>query len=302
MPAFIDYLLPEFCVIRRVGIALLGLLGLVIVAVIVAIMFVAQVDMRSRVESLASGRLGRPVKIEGLSIRWANPLGLEMTGLHVANPAWGRTPDMVSIARMHAEVALWPLLHGEIRLSKVATERPVIVLERDPGGTGNWVLPGLGASPSGVGKPPTALPNVVVFDMVMKEGGLTFRTSSGHVLRVQVAEANLTAADANSPILLQAKGSYNDLPLTASMTLESFAALQRVPRPVATEIIATSRGSSTATRSTAASAMRSRSRRRIRCRRSRSRRTSRKASRTGTGLRGRSRLARWRSVLWRRTS
>ena len=229
--------------IRRVGVVLLGLLGLIVVAAIAAILFITQIDLRSRVEGLASARLGRPVKVGGLTVGWANPLSVEITGLHLANPPWGSTPDMVSAASLRAALDLWPLLHGEIRLSQVVVERPVVVLERDPAGSGNWVFPALGAKPSGAARQPAALPDVVVADMGLKDGDLTFRTSTGHLLRVHVGQADLTAANATSPIRLQAAGSYNDLPLTADMTLESFASLQHVPSPVATEIKVVSRGS-----------------------------------------------------------
>ena len=229
--------------IRRVGVVLLGLLGLIVVAATAAILFIAQIDLRPRVEGLASARLGRPVKVEGFTIGWANPLTFEIAELHLANPPWGSTPDMVSAARLHAALDLWLLLHGEIRLSQVVVEQPVVVLERDPAGAGNWVFPALGAKSSGGARQPAALPDVVVAHMVLKDGDLTFRTSSGHLLRVHVGQADLTAVNATSPIHLRAAGSYNDLPLTADMTLESFAALQRVPSPVATEVKVVSRGS-----------------------------------------------------------
>ncbi len=229
--------------IRRVGFVLLGLLGLVFVAAIAGILFIAQIDVRSRVEGLASSRLGRPVQVDGLAIGWTNPLTVEMTGLHLANPIWGSTPDMVSVGRIHAGIGLWPLLRGEIRLSNVVLERPVVVLERDPAGAGNWTFPAFGAKPSGAARSPDVLPDVVVADMLLKDGDLTFRTSSGHLLRVHVGQADLSAPNASAPIHLQAAGTYNDLPLTADMTLESFTALQLVPRPVTTEVTVTSRGS-----------------------------------------------------------
>lgn len=234
--------------IRRIGLVILGLAGLTILAAVAAVFFVSRMDVRSRVESLASARLGRAVRVEALAIGWADPLKLgpitlDLTGLHLANPAWGSTPDMVAVRRLHAELALWPLLHGAIRLSDVAVERPVIVLERDPNGAGNWVFPALAVRPAGAPTPPVPLPDAVIAGMVLQDGDLTFRTSSGNLLRVHVAQANLAAANASAPIHLRAEGSYNDLKLTADTSLESFAALRRVPRPVATEAVVTAKGS-----------------------------------------------------------
>ncbi len=226
--------------IRRIGFLILGLLGAAILALGVAAIVLSRMDWRPRIESLVSARLGRPLTIEGFAIGWGNPLTLEITGLRLANPAWGSTPDMVAIRRLHAAIAPWPLLHGELRLSQMVAERPVIVLERDTDGTGNWVFPGSGKQPAGSAGP---APVPFIADLRLQDGDLTFRTTQHHLLRVHVGQAALQAADDRSPVTLHAEGSYNDLKLVADSTLESFAALRQVPRPVATEIAIAARRS-----------------------------------------------------------
>jgi len=237
----------ENAVIRRIGQIIFGLSGLVAVAALVVIVVVLRIDVRSKIESIASERLGRTVRIESLAIGWADaltlrPLKLEATGLHLANPPWGSTPDMVRAERVRAEIALPPLLHGQIRLAHVVVERPVVVLEHNFTGVANWVFPALG--PKRSGEPlPVALPDIYVEDMLLSDGDLTFLTSHGNLLRVHASQANLIAMSPTSPVKLRAEGSYNDIPLTADVSLESFTALRRVPRPVATDITVTSKGS-----------------------------------------------------------
>ena len=225
--------------IRRFSFWILGLLGLMVLTGFLAAIVLSRMDLRPQVERLVTARTGRPLTIDTLEIGWGNPIGLTLTGLHLANPTWGSTPDMVSIGSLRAAIALWPLLHGEVRLSKIVVERPVIVLERDDNGTGNWVFPAMrGKSSSQAG--PVSAPSIpFVSDMRLVDGRLTFRTTERHLLRVQVGKADLTANNEQSPISLHAEGSYNDLPLTADVTLESFAALRQAPKPVATDVLAT---------------------------------------------------------------
>ena len=212
-----------------------GLLGAATLVLVVAVVLLFRMDMRPRIENLVSARLGRALTIETISVGWGSPLTLDLTGLRLANPAWGSTPDMVTIARLRGEIALWPLLRGRIDLSQLMVDRPVVVLERDTDGTGNWVFPGLGARPSGGANKLAPPPVRFVSDMQLSEGYLTFRTTKHNLLRVNVAEAKLQAANDTAPVILHVEGAYNDVPLIADVILESFAALHQVPRPVVTE-------------------------------------------------------------------
>lgn len=230
--------------IRRVGILLAVLVSLLIGAVVLAVMVLAWMDLRPRIESYASDTLGRNVSIETLSIGWGSPITLEATGLRLANPAWGSTPDMISIGKLHAEIAVWPLLHGVLDLDRLAVERPVVVLERDADGTGNWAFPALRSRPAGPhAAGPDKLPAHFIAAARLENGDLSFRTSQGHLLRVHVSAAWLQAEGASAPVRLQAEGSYNDLELAIDATLSSFAALRAVPRPVGVDGTVTAKSS-----------------------------------------------------------
>lgn len=221
--------------VRRIGFLIALLLAVVTGIGAVAAVVLVRMDMRPRIESLASARLGRAVTIQTLAIGWGSPIVVEATGLRLANPAWGSTPDMVSIGRLHAEVAVWPLLHGVLNLSQVVVDRPVVVLERDAGGMGNWVLSASGQRPPAA-RSPEVPPAHFIADFRLENGDLSFRTTRHNLLRVHVAAAGLQAANDAAPVMLHAEGSYNDLPLVADATLESFAALRQVPRPVEAEV------------------------------------------------------------------
>jgi uncharacterized protein involved in outer membrane biogenesis len=221
--------------IRRIVIAGLALLGCLVLAAGIAAAVLIRMDWRPKAESVVSARVGRQVTIQGLTVGWGNPLRLELTGVHVANPTWASRPDMMSIDRAYAEIRLWPLLHGEYSLNNIELERAVLALERNTDGTGNWVTHP-DARRHGTDDPPERLPVQFIAGMTLHEGEFTFMTSSHHQLRIHVVNAALAAADAAAPVNIHADGSYNDLPLDATIVLESFDALRQVPRPVAADI------------------------------------------------------------------
>ena len=214
--------------------------GLLAFAAGIAVIFLIPTDWRPRIENFASREFGRPITIQSVTVGWGNPIALDMTGLHVANSPWGSIPDMISVDHVHADIALWPLLRGLFRLDRVTIERPAIVLERDGDGVGNWILVPQGASSK------DGATSFVQFIGAMKlsDGTLTFRTTQHNILRMHVIEADLRAADDNAPVVVDAHGTYNDLPIQTTVTFESFAALRQVPRPVATELIGTSKHTS----------------------------------------------------------
>lgn len=221
----------------RIGFWVIGTLGVAFIVLTIAAVTLTQMDLRPRIESMVSAKLGRRATIGGLSIGWGYPLKIELTQLQLANADWGSTPDMMTAERLGAEISLWPLLHGALSLRHVVLDNPVIVLERDPNGTGNWVFPrSAPLSPDDASRP-KPLPVQLITDLRLQNGELTFRTTKQHFVRVQLGVATLQAADENAPVILHAEGAYNDLKLVIDTRLESFAALAQVPRPVATNII-----------------------------------------------------------------
>ncbi len=213
-----------------------SLVGFAVIVAGLAVFLLVATDLRPFAEKILSGKMGRPVTMQSLIVRWGNPVTVDATGLHLANLPWGSTPDMVAVDRVQGEIAFWPLLHGEFHLNHVMVERPVIVLERDSDGSGNWNA--ASSRTPGTIKQPSKPPVRFIGAMQVHDGDLTFRTTKHNLLRIHVADADLRSAGDEAPVIVAATGSYNDVPLGISMTLESFAALRQVPRPVATDIAA----------------------------------------------------------------
>jgi uncharacterized protein involved in outer membrane biogenesis len=222
-------------VFRRAVFVGLGLVALIVLAAGIAVILLVRADLRPYAERTASTRFGRPVTIQSLTVSWGDPIALDATEVHVANSSWGSTPDMVSIQRVRGDIGLWPLLRGAIRLDNVVVDGPSIVLERDNDGTGNWKVAKPAARTPGQTVPPSSLPVQFIGAMALHDASLTFRTTH-QTLRIRVTGAELRAGNDNAPVMIDVWGSYNDLPVRAQVTVESFAALRQVPRPVTMDI------------------------------------------------------------------
>ncbi|MCR9256821.1 MAG: AsmA family protein [Alphaproteobacteria bacterium] len=68
---------------------------------------------------------------------------LEVENVAFGNAAWGSEPTMASIGRLEVEIALLPLLSGQVDIARLVLVEPNILLERQADGTANWdIAPG----------------------------------------------------------------------------------------------------------------------------------------------------------------
>lgn len=63
---------------------------------------------------------------------------LLLTDLRLQNAPWGAAPDMLSIRRLEAELALTPLITGEVVIKRIGVYDAVLLLERSRTGEENW--------------------------------------------------------------------------------------------------------------------------------------------------------------------
>ena len=114
---------------------------LVVVAIIAVVIVISQIDV-SEYKELALTKVeeatGRKASIDGeldFSIS-LNP-AIVAEGIRFANADWGSRPDMAIIKRIEVQVALLPLLSGEIEIQRFALIEPDVLLEKNKAGKGN---------------------------------------------------------------------------------------------------------------------------------------------------------------------
>jgi AsmA family protein len=205
------------------------LAGLVILPLLAAGGFawwLSRTDLRPIVEREASEALGRQVTLGSFRVRWGDPLSIEFTDLSIANAPWASNPEMAHIGSLSALLEVGPLLHGVLRYQRLRMADVTVVLERDPGGVGNWKFGG-SADSSGRGLMPkdrTQFPTLI--DFVGDRGLITYRTRSGNILRVKLDHVAISSPGDDTPARLMAEGAYNDVATRLEGATESYATLR----------------------------------------------------------------------------
>src|SRR5512138_77253 len=213
--------------LRRIvtGVAAVAAALLVAGYAIVASLDVQQVADFARAEVKAA--TGRDLTIAGpveLSVFPTPAIRLE--DLHLANAEWGSRADMVSLRRLEVEVALLPLLTGDVVVKRLVIVEPDILLETDAEGRGNWEV-AEAASPGTAPTEPSGavtLPDVQDFRI---EGGVLrlVDAGEGERLRLDVREAVGSLPSAGGTRSLRLAVAYNGQPIEVEGRYAGLAAL-----------------------------------------------------------------------------
>lgn len=183
----------------------LGLLALLAAAGLAAFAFIDPNSFKPRLIEAVHAATGRDLVLGGpITVAFSLQLTLRATDVSLSNPPGFSRPQMATLARVEAQLALWPLLQGRIELVRLALARPDISLETNAAGQTNWILtrdnknnisatPGVAASPSAAAQPPRFNIEAVQID----GGRLTWiDTPAG---RTQLVDIHDLAAKTTSP-------------------------------------------------------------------------------------------------------
>ena len=213
---------------RRLIAWVFGLLGTVVLLCAGTGLLLVTVDLRPWIEEYGSSSFDRRITIGTLRIGWGEPLSLEMQDFRLANASWGSSPDMVHIESVTAEIDPWSLFGAAIRFEKLEVIKPVIVLERDADGFGNWKI---GKSDSSWDRSANRSQFPTLIDLALRGGNVSFRTTSGNWLRVALDDLKIHSSGADGPVTITLDGAYNDLPAKLTADAQSFDAMRDIAHP-----------------------------------------------------------------------
>jgi AsmA protein len=120
----------------------LVILIVVIVAAAVALPFIVPIDrVKQELVTAASDATGRDLSIEGdFSLSIFPTLGVKASNVSFSNAAGASTANMATIDSLALKLDLLPLLGGKVQVDEFILTKPVINLEVDKNGQGNWVF------------------------------------------------------------------------------------------------------------------------------------------------------------------
>ena len=180
-------------------------------------------DLRPVIEAQAKEATGRELRIAGpIDLIISLTPAITIESVSVANADWAGQPEMISVRRLEVVVSLLPLLSGDIQVDRLVLVEPVIRLETDTDGTGNWVFASAGTAPEGeaTAQTPTALP--AFHEVDVRDARVVYRDGvTGEELRVDLTALHAEAASPASPIAFTLAGRYNGEAFDASGSLGS---------------------------------------------------------------------------------
>lgn len=217
-------------ILTGIGLALVGLIALAF-TVLMATDFN---DYRDLVQQRMKAATGRDLVIAGdIDASFSLSPRLSAKQVSFRNAPWSDLPQMASLDEIEAEIALLPLLSGEIRIKEVVLRGGQVVVETNDEGVGNWVLdlaPQTAPAPEGSATAAGGLPRID--RMIIEDVTLLYRDGqSGD--RQMLAVKRFTAEDApGAGLRIAIKGAWNERPLELAGTIGAPRQFTEGPLPL----------------------------------------------------------------------
>ena len=194
----------------------------VIVALIVAAYMVLSLydfnKFKPTIARIVRKATGRELRLDGdINVRLGLTLAVSVDDVGFQNAPWGTRPELGSIQRFEAQIALLPLMRGGIEIKRLVLRKLDILIETDDSGRSNLKLEI---------KEKWTVPPLVVHEVRIEEGLLAYRDGqSGRTYAVRVDRLTTTALTYESPIELDAKGAFDGRPFEVGGAVGPLAAL-----------------------------------------------------------------------------
>ncbi|MCD7100057.1 AsmA family protein [Stenotrophomonas sp. MMGLT7] len=211
------------------------------VIAIVVIVFVALFDwnwFKGPVERAVQAKTGRELRIDGdLDVDLGRVSTIRADKVAFANADWGSRPQMAAAERIEIDLAVFPLLRGQVRIPEIRLFQPDVLLETGGSGDqGNWVFDNGGGGGT--------LP--VLQRLLIRQGRMQFIDKAGRTdIDVSVNSADSrTDSDAAPPITVDGSGRWKGNPFTLKGSTASPMELSQSEHPFRIDL----RGSAGGTR------------------------------------------------------
>lgn len=219
----------------RILAAIGGLLVVLIIAVAIAIRTIDVNDFIAPIQKYVKDATGRDLGIRGgIGFKLSLEPELLIDDVSLSNAEWGKSAQMLTAKRVEAQVKLLPLLQRRFEIVRFKLIDPVIALETDARGKGNWEFSSAGSG----GAAPWPVGDFNAFaigDLAVDHGALSFRDGeSGKTTTVAIDALSLHARDAASPVSARFRGTIGDIAVAMEGDLGPLQALaqRRWPYPV----------------------------------------------------------------------
>lgn len=216
-----------------------GVVGLVVLAVAAAFIVPPLMDWNGYKADIAEAvkeATGRDITIDGdISVSLLPSPEASVSGIRLSNMDGGTEDTMVALESVDAEIALWPLLSGEIKVESVTLVGPQIVLERTADGQANWVFePNEVAAASEPADGGDDL-DLSLDKFLIENGSIRYIEAGTQVAALVDLNAEMTAQSLSGPFAAAGTAQINGMPFSFDAGVGTLATAPELAVVVKTE-------------------------------------------------------------------
>ncbi|MFC1532167.1 AsmA family protein [Thermodesulfobacteriota bacterium] len=198
----------------------IGIVAALIIVLVVAVYVILSRydfnDLKPQIAKAAQEATGRELTIGGdIDFKIGFTPSLVLTDIKFQNAPWGSRPEMVKLERFEVQVAILPLIGGNIEIKRFILVSPDILIETDKSGKSNLAFESSkkAALKKDEGKPSggmPALPALSFNKLEIRSGKLTYRDGkSGKTTNVNLNLLTASATGVDSPMEFRLKGGFD---------------------------------------------------------------------------------------------
>lgn len=219
---------------KKLGIFAGILLVLLIGSALVAPSFVDWNKYKTEIETTASDLSERTVKINGdLSLAILPSPAFSAEDVSVSNVQGGEAETFVTLKSVDVNVAFFPLLRGEFQVKKFILVEPVIALEIDENGKGNWEFGSDGETES------SSATELSFEQFQIENGQISYQDlSSGFQELLRGINADVTMESLNGPFEIDGDVRYKNLPVSAQIIIGTIREGRKIPINITSKLMA----------------------------------------------------------------
>ncbi|MGD9167786.1 MAG: AsmA family protein, partial [Syntrophobacterales bacterium] len=201
----------------------IGLLLLVVVA-FTALLFLDPTIFRGQLEARASAAFGRQFQIEGpITLERSLRPRIVLEDTTIGNPAWASGEHFARVEKVSVQVALLPLLRGDLTVLDVLFSGVELFIEEGPDGAGNYTF-----GDSSGSREPRGLP--AIEQLLIRDALIYHISADASMSRYVITEARLWNIP-GQPERIEAEGFARGMPYTILLVADSPAELSGPQNP-----------------------------------------------------------------------
>ncbi len=221
---------------KKLAAVCVGAPVLLVIALIIVVNTYDFNNLKPRIESAVQNATGRKLTMTGdIELDFGFSPALVVQQVALQNAEWGSEPQMAECERFELEVALLPLITGDIRIKRLILIRPTMLVEKSAEGEFNYVFDtgpekGKKKAPEDKGGKPDegALPGLEVNKVRIDGAELMYRDhAAGSSFTASLDRMRASAESVSAPLDFDLKGAFKDIPFSLSGEIGSLQSLMQ---------------------------------------------------------------------------